>query len=82
MMKEFLWIAGVRLLSGVMLMARLCLEAGGIPKAMFAFGLRGRKPRNGKPSNLHRQRVVGLPRSRAWIIERLPPSAVPRGLSR
>jgi hypothetical protein len=33
-------------------------------------------------SRLHRQRVVGLPRSRAWIIERLPPSAVPRGLPR
>ena len=81
-MKEFLWIAGVRLLSGVMLMARLCHEAGGILKAMFAFGVRGRKLRNGKPARLHRQRVVGLPRSRAWIIERLPPSAVPRGLPR
>jgi hypothetical protein len=31
---------------------------------------RGRKLRNGKPTRLHRQRVVGLPRSRAWIIER------------
>jgi hypothetical protein len=48
-MKEFLWIAGVRLLSGVMLMARLCHEAGGILKAMCVSGVRGRKPRNGKP---------------------------------
>ena len=81
-MKEFLWIAGVRLLLGVSLMARLCLEAGGILKAMFAFGARGRKLRNGKPTRLHRQRVVGLPRSRAWIIERLPVDSVSRGLSR
>ena len=82
MMKELLWIAAVRLLSVVSLMGRLCLEAGGIPKAMCVSGVRGRKPRNGKPTPLHRQRVVGLPRSRAWIIERLPPSAVPRGLPR
>ena len=81
-MKEFLWIAGVRLLSGAMLMARLCHEAGGILKAMFAFGARGRKLRNGKPTRLHRQRVVGLPRSRAWIIERLPVGSIHRGIPR
>ena len=80
MMKEFLWIAAVRLLSVVSLMIRLCLEAGLTLKTMCVSGVRGRKLRNGKPSPLHRQRIVGLPRARAWLIERLPPSAIHRGL--
>jgi len=82
MMKEFLWIAAVRLLSVVSLMIRLCLEAGRTLKTMCVSGARGRKLRNGKPAPLHRQRIVGLPRSRAWLIERLPAGAIPRGLPR
>ena len=82
MMKELLWIAAVRLLSVVSLMVRLCLEAGLTLKTMCDSGLRGRKLRNGKSAPLHRQRLVGLPRSRAWLIERLPAGAVHRGLPR
>ena len=79
MMKEFLWIAAVKLLSVVSLMIRLCLEAGGTLKTMCVSGVRGRKPRNGKLTPIHRQRIVGLPSSRAWLIERLPAGAVHRG---
>lgn len=82
MMKEYLWIAAVRLLSVVSLMIRLYLEAGLTLKTMCVSGVRGRKPRNGKPVPLHRQRIVGLPRARSWLIERLPPSAIHRGLPR
>lgn len=82
MMKELSWIAAVRLLSVVSLMARLCLEAGLTLKTMCDSGVRGRKLQNGKPSPLHRQRIVGLPRSRAWLIERIPAGAIHRGLPR
>ena len=82
MMKEFLWIAAVRLLSVVSLMIRLCLEAGRTLKTMCVSGVRGRKLRNGKLTPLHRERIVGLPRARAWLIERLPAGAFHRGLPR
>ena len=82
MMKEFLWIAAVRLLSVVSLMIRLCLEAGHTLKTMCVSGARGRKLRNGKLTPIHRQRIVGLPSSRAWLIERLPAGAIHRGLPR
>ena len=82
MMKEYLWIAAVRLLSVVSLMTRLFLEAGLTLKTMCVSGARGRKPRNGKLTPLHRERIVGLPRARAWLIERLPPSPIHRGLPR
>lgn len=82
MMKEFLWIAAVRLLSVVSLMVRLCLEAGLTLKTMCDSGVRGRKLQNGKSAPLHRQRIVGLPRSRSWLIERLPAGAVHRGIPR
>ena len=82
MMKEFSWIVAVRLLSVVSLMTRLFLEAGRTLKTMCVSGVRGRKLRNGKLTPLHRERIVGLPSSRAWLIERLPAGAVPRGLPR
>ena len=82
MMKEFSWIVAVRLLSVVSLMIRLCLEVGRTLKTMCVSGARGRKLPNGKLTPIHRQRIVGLPSSRAWLIERLPAGAIHRGLPR
>ena len=50
----------MKLLSVVSLMARLCLEAGGILKMMFGFGQAGRKHPNGSFPFIHRESFVGL----------------------
>lgn len=76
MTREFLWIAAVRLLSGVSLMARLCLEAGGILKMMFGFGQAGRKHPNGNFPFIHRESFVGLVRHRFRMFESLSHNSI------
>ena len=68
MTKEFLWIAAVRLLSVVSLMARLCLEAGDIVRTMFGFGQAGRKHPNGNFPFIHRESFVGLVPNRFRVL--------------
>ena len=68
MMKEFLWRLVGKSLSGVMLMARLCLEAGDIAKAMFGFGQAGRKHPNGDFPFIHRETFLGLVRHKYGVL--------------
>ena len=76
MTREFLWIAAVRLLSVVLLMARLCLEAGGIVRTMFGFGHRGRKHPNGSFPFIHRESFVGLISHRFRVLESLSHNSI------
>jgi len=71
MTREFLWIAAVRLLSVVSLMARLCHEAGGILKMMFGCGHLGRKHPNGNFPFIHRESFVGLVHHRFGMFQSL-----------
>ena len=75
-MKEFLWIAAVRLLSVVSLTIRLSLEAGDILKAMFGFGQAGRKHPNGEFPFIHRQSFSGVVRSCGLLIQRIHSGAI------
>ena len=75
-MKEFLWIVAVKLLSVVSLMARLCLEAGDIVRAMFGFGHRGRKHPNGNFPFIHRESFVGLVHNRFRVLVSLSNNSI------
>jgi len=70
-MKKCLWILAVRFALVVSLMARLCLEAGGILKMMFGFGQAGRKHPNGNFPFVYRESFVGLIRNRFRVLESL-----------